>query len=506
MYACPNCGAGLKFHITSQDLFCEHCDSHYDPYKITKDKDGVPAAWYETTVYTCPYCGGEIVSEDEEAAAFCSYCGGSTVLTARLEQLEKPARIIPFQITKEGCKEAYAKKMRRAFFSPKAIRSEECIESFRGIYMPYWMYHVKSDEKIRIDGTETYVSGSYTVTDYYHVSGHMETEYPDIPFDASEPFSDRLSSAILPYDMSALRTFTPSMLSGFYADRANVEKEAYQEEALQSAREETIRRLEGDPELQEMTLDVPEEEDFSLDVVDCSCALLPVWFFSYRDGDRVSYAAVNGQTGKVFADTPIDPKRYSAASLLLALPIFLLLNLFLTLRPQTVLNLAALFLLFSAFLFRKNVRELENRLQNMRMKVKREKEEDKKSVLARIGTILITVLAFLVIGLYPLIFAYAFLDYLAPLAVLVYLIIWVRPLRKQQSALGTKAIAVSAGAAICMLLLSIARPAADLFYYGGVVLCMAAVLFMIYTLIQSYNLLSTQPLPQFNRTGGDDRA
>ena len=55
-------------------------------------------------------------------------------------------------------------------------------------------------------------------------------------------------------------------------------------------------------------------------------ALLPVWFLSYRNGDRVSYAVVNGQTGKAAADLPVDGKRYLAGSLLLAVPLFFLLN------------------------------------------------------------------------------------------------------------------------------------------------------------------------------------
>lgn len=69
--------------------------------------------------------------------------------------------------------------------------------------------------------------------------------------------------------------------------------------------------------------------------------MYPVWFLSYRNGDRVAYATVNGQTGKVVADMPLDTRKYLLASLLLFLPIFLLLNLFLTLRPMVLMTICA---------------------------------------------------------------------------------------------------------------------------------------------------------------------
>ena len=37
---CPNCGGNLKFHIPSQQLACEYCQSQFDPYSFdSKEKD-----------------------------------------------------------------------------------------------------------------------------------------------------------------------------------------------------------------------------------------------------------------------------------------------------------------------------------------------------------------------------------------------------------------------------------------------------------------------------------
>ena len=39
MYACPNCGGGLKFDIESQQLRCDYCSNTFDPYSIVKEED-----------------------------------------------------------------------------------------------------------------------------------------------------------------------------------------------------------------------------------------------------------------------------------------------------------------------------------------------------------------------------------------------------------------------------------------------------------------------------------
>mgnify|MGYP007054348315 FL=1 len=62
-------------------------------------------------------------------------------------------------------------------------------------------------------------------------------------------------------------------------------------------------------------------------------SLFPVWFMSYRNNDRVAYATVNGQTGKVVADIPISFKKFLAGSFITAVPIFILLCFISVLTP-----------------------------------------------------------------------------------------------------------------------------------------------------------------------------
>ena len=64
--------------------------------------------------------------------------------------------------------------------------------------------------------------------------------------------------------------------------------------------------------------------------------------------------------------------------------------------------------------------------------------------------------------------------------------------------------------ALLALVISIAililNPISDIFYYAGVILTLAGVFITIKDLIFYYNIMATRRLPQFDRTGGDDRA
>lgn len=155
MIACPNCGGNTKFDIASQQILCEFCDTKYDPYMFdNKSSDAIEAQDFEVTVFTCPQCGGEILSTDDAAAGFCSFCGASTILYSRISHEKRPGYIIPFQKTKDDCKQSYAARYCQRLFQClsipviygvelSAIHKKENYEDDKG--MQYKNASLKSD-------------------------------------------------------------------------------------------------------------------------------------------------------------------------------------------------------------------------------------------------------------------------------------------------------------------------------------------------------------------------
>ena len=112
---------------------------------------------------------------------------------------------------------------------------------------------------------------------------------------------------------------------------------------------------------------------------------------SYREGDRITYASVNGQTGKVVADFPISRLRFLLASLLTAALVFLAMNLFLTLKPEWSLAITSLLLIIGVVMCSRQLRKLSARFSGSAGKTQK-----KGFFLTRRVSVVLTVIALLV--------------------------------------------------------------------------------------------------------------
>ena len=342
MIKCPGCGAALRFDPREQLLVCDHCRQKYDPesfeeYKYTNsaEEDQV----LDVTLYKCPNCGAELVSTDDTAATFCSYCGSNVMMESRMGRIEYPTRIIPFRLNKEDAEKAYLSKVKSSLFAPSDLKNDAVIDKFRGIYMPYWSYEFGADQTIHAEGKTESRRGDYIYKKHYDLSADIQSNYDGAYFDASVNFSDDMSRAIKPFETKEEKNFNAAYMSGFYADAGDVRKSLYEPEAFNLALSYMADQASNDATMSRYNA-TRDKLKKSIDISDANArmSLFPVWFMSMRskNGKRINYAAVNGQTGKVAADIPIDPKKYAIFSLLLAIPLFFVLNMFLTIRPSTL--------------------------------------------------------------------------------------------------------------------------------------------------------------------------
>ena len=539
MIACPNCGGNVRFDISHQEVTCDYCHSFYDPYTFdSKTEDGVEEKCFDATIFTCPQCGGEIYSTDDQSAGFCSFCGASTILFSRLERTQRPGFLIPFRKTKEDCKTAYEAHMKRAIFAPKEMKNPKCIDSFRGIYMPYWAFHYTHNGYLDIPAEKSTRKGDYIYTDHYRLQGHIDGYHKGISHDASSSFDDNISEKLAPFDLKGMKRFTPGFLSGFYADTQDVDSKIYEGEAKKTALDsaKTLvkqHRLCSGKDVKDENLEKHLENTTKLESLDS--ALFPVWFMSYRNKDRVAYATVNGQTGKVVVDIPIDIKKYLLATLALSIPLFLLFNLFLSLVPSKILFLSGLLAVVSAYIYLvelcKMVKEqsLESdrgkfskvnyaaAVNGAQKKVEKEKKTGRRTKRPFLFAVIFSYLGFFGICFVVAVFSEAaqdvssagksiFLWFILLLAMLICFIIGSIKMSKtpeKESVLGFIATGISVliSAAICVF-----DPIHDVYFYGACVLNLLAILLNIRDIISYYNVLSTRRLPQFDKKGGDDNA
>lgn len=546
MYECPNCGGNLRFDIASQRLACGYCNAQFEPDEITKEKDAEESTDYEVTVFTCPQCAGQIYSTDNTAAGFCSFCGASTILDSRLQKEKRPDFIVPFKRTKEDCKTEYIKRVKRAVFAPKELKNPKYIDSFRGIYMPYWVYYFTQRGYLFIKGTKEHRSGDYIITEHFDLTGNLNNHYKGLSFDASSSFADNISERIAPFDVKNMRSFTPSILSGFYADIPDVGEEIYRGDAEDDANEQTAKYLKNHQELKKYTQEDEENPSASYHTKceSVNLAMFPVWFLSYRNKDRVAYATVNGQTGKVVADLPVDIFKYMVGSLLLAVPLFILFNLFLTLIPSMLLSGVSILAAVVTILYEREIKEIAEKeryeedkgaqellrrkrlaeaeaaaaLDGMKPYVMTEKISSKKKKKKRSKNPALR----LVILFFSLWFAGIALSVISvasesigserlivPAALIVSFVFGIKSVSVAKGVQAKKGIPGTVWTMLALLFaacIALIKPVSDLYYYISNMICMAAMLAALVDLIKDYNILATRKLPQFEYRGGDDRA
>lgn len=531
MYECPNCAANLKYDIRRQQLFCEYCETSMDPYAFQKNQDAEENDFYEVTVFTCPQCGGELLTEDTTISTFCSYCGGATILDSRISKEKRPAYIIPFSQTKEHCKTAYAKFVRKAFLAPKELKDPKYIERFRGIYMPYWVYSFRKNGEATFHGKGE-DSKNWQVTNHYDVKCPVHADYDDIAFDASSTFYDNLSHTIAPFNMHYKKPFTPSFLSGFYADSNDVDSSVYQKEAEELVLHDIADHLNKNDGLSKYKVgDLLKESSMTdtlkPEIAKAELSLLPVWFLSYRNKDRVAYAVVNGQTGEVAADLPIEVRKLFLSSLLLTLPIFLLFNLLFTFTPPVFLGICSVIASIFAILANNMttdilLKESVDDWRLLKMQVLEQKRQKKKMRDFLFCTLLVFLeLPFLIGALFALITSGLSIVLLivAVIVFLGYLLSDLKALRKPADIYFVNldlyehywrkklfVVLTPVPAIVISLITILVNPVSDLWYYGYGLLCIGILIACICNIINCHNILTTRKMPQLGKRGGDEYA
>lgn len=111
---------------------------------------------------------------------------------------------------------------------------------------------------------------------------------------------------VLPYDMEKLEHFTPGYLSGFVAERRDMEEQDFSADVYGEVRQFALDSLKESVGTYDRVS--VRRSDVQLRDEKWEYALLPVWTLTYHDQakNEMYYFTVNGQTGKVCGKLPVD--------------------------------------------------------------------------------------------------------------------------------------------------------------------------------------------------------
>ena len=327
-FKCPHCGGDVKYDAGAESMSCVHCGSEIrrEDYQQYLDEN----ALYATNELVCPQCGAALLRYDDTLASFCCYCGSAVHFTRRRVEDSRPDEIVPFRISGEEALKRYRQRAERSVFAPDWVEEGDS-DRLVGLYMPYYRYKVTATEHLFGDAQNLHGGGYET----YSVDCDMKAEYRELRFDAAEAFPDCLSSTIdekaLTLNQSLDRTAKPfeaSYLAGYYADGGSVREADYQ-----AMLEELVRADLAQQKLYFRSAGLNFGAENPKLELERKKLLYPMWLNTHRWGDRVCYAAIDGENGNVAAELPLDRGRFLKIALILAALLSLALNHFFTLQP-----------------------------------------------------------------------------------------------------------------------------------------------------------------------------
>ena len=296
VHKCPSCGGAVRFDASTGSLTCMWCRNAYDAEALETKRVSASLEGY-----LCPECGAELMADDFIAADTCPYCGNNEVAPHRFEGEFEPDSIIPFAISKQQAVECYESYIAQKDYLPDDFIATSRIGSAQGAYVPFWLK----------DGVVTN-KGSYDERYYRRVGTY---EYARTPADGSERMPDDMMDSIEPYDLDERVPFSTEYLPGFMAERYTVDAEGVDDRigdrmcvsAILAAKE-TAPSLDRGPFIEGDHCTTRFRNDHE------EQTLLPVWLIVITYGGEKYLAGINGQTGKVAINLPIDEKKQTDAA------------------------------------------------------------------------------------------------------------------------------------------------------------------------------------------------
>ncbi len=334
-YQCPNCGGDLKFNPKKSKFSCEFClsdftkeeiDELYKKYEASEsyreesqnNEEEAPEDFSEdaefaehAVSFSCPNCGAKIITTDTTAATDCYYCHHPVVLEGRLSGEFKPDLVIPFSVSKEDAKQKFTDWCSSKRFLKRDFKNQNQLEKISGIYLPFWVVDAAVDGEL--DGIAKKVRSwrrgdtIYTETKTFSVERRGTANFKNLPRFALNTINTDAINSIWPFDLNKAEKFSMTYLSGFAAEKFELDKDNLRDELLNDARRYTEKMLRDS--LGDCSSFIPHTNIQQVLSDKWKYVMLPVWILYSNYNSKTYCFAVNGQTGEVDGTLPVDPKK-----------------------------------------------------------------------------------------------------------------------------------------------------------------------------------------------------
>ncbi|WP_295092177.1 hypothetical protein [Ruminococcus sp.] len=332
-YKCPSCGAPMYYDVKQESMSCKFCKNTFDIEYIRshfndKDNKGSDFDWVKRSKavwepyvsdkieeFDCPSCGGQIITLSSTGTAKCPFCSHNVIISSDFQGDIRPDKIIPFRISKKEFEDRYMEYVSDIKNVPKFFKSKNALANIMGCYIPVWGYSCTCESVV-----DSKFNSSITVM-YYPILANDKNMGWNVFY------------SMWPFNFNEADDFNESYLTGFYASRYTIGAENAMRDADYRVKETCpVKKLKSDTYTSE-----PDIKKI-IHNKELTYYLVPVWLLNITYEKENYTIAMNGQTGKMCADSlPNNPLYHR-----LYIIIYLILQL---------AEFAAVFLYFKPYLF-----------------------------------------------------------------------------------------------------------------------------------------------------------
>ncbi len=339
MFLCPQCGAEMGWDADQKMLHCDYCGYEKEPEQIGEVVEYDLEAFFhsgaakahgygtETKTVKCQQCGATTAVEPGVTSTECPFCGSNVVLEQETAaDIIQPESLIPFQVSQEVALRKYREWLGKGIFRPGDLSKRAGRGKLYGVYLPFWTFDAAAFSRWRAEaGYYYYETETYTTTEngeqvtktrrvrktrWESAWGQHSGSYDDVLVYATDSIDQNILERIYPYNTNKLVPYAPQYLSGWRAEQYKIDlRQGWQ------IGQEKVEDYERDACRREVPGDTHRNLQVNTDINDITFkhVLLPVWIASYPYKGKVYRYMVNGQTGKVQGEKPISWIRVAIA-------------------------------------------------------------------------------------------------------------------------------------------------------------------------------------------------
>jgi predicted RNA-binding Zn-ribbon protein involved in translation (DUF1610 family) len=338
-FRCPHCGGTISYSASDRQLTCPYCGYSQevgapvvglaaDRFEFTLETlDQAEKGWgVERRVVHCESCNAEFSTDGQTLSTTCPFCGSNRVVArAAVHEFIRPGYLIPFSVDVQQCRKAVREWLGRGWMYPSALRQVDAVDRFVGMYVPFWVFNARIAARWKAQvGHERqrrrYHNGKWeTETD---IEWRWENGSVGVPVENMLIYgTDKVSAVLLerlyPYNLGQLAVYDAGYLAGWQAQAYDIPLKAAWEIGKERMRERARDACYDD-------IASSHVRDFSMladfDQERWRYVLLPVYLTTYAYEGETYHAMVNGQSGEVAGQKPVEWLRVWLAIGLLLLP------------------------------------------------------------------------------------------------------------------------------------------------------------------------------------------